>query len=249
MIVMCMRSITFWARPSCALMKARCAEFPRLVAVRSLGTSGTCDERQKKIEELKGKKDMGKPIGGSPELQKKFNELKGKVGAGENAAGSKRLRCIMLNAARLDYDGRIDFKNLQSVVADVRRYESSHPSEVIDRLENAEVVINKEMPLTAEMIRAFPPTVKLICEAGTGYNNIDLDACRQKGINVCNIPTYATEAMAHMAITLVMALSCSLVPQARALQAGDRTHMLACHLGKLPHFELTGKTLDAPVVP
>ena len=75
------------------------------------------------------------------------------------------------------------------------------------------------------------------------YNNIDLPACKDKGISVCNIPTYATEAMAHMAITLVMALSCSLVQQSQALSSGNREYMKQCHLGSLAHFELTGKTL------
>ena len=46
-----------------------------------------------------------------------------------------------------------------------------------------------------------------------------------------------------MAITYVMALSCSLWPQAQALQSGDRSYMRQCHLGALSHFELTGKTI------
>ena len=152
-----------------------------------------------------------------------------------------RLRCVMLNAARLDYDGRINFDRM-SAVADVTRHEVSDPSEVVSRVAGHEVVMNKEMPLPGELIRAFPPSVKLICEAGTGYNNIDLVAAREKNISVCNVPTYATEAMAHMSLTLVMALACSLWPQAQALQAGDRTYMQQCHLGALPHFELSGKT-------
>ena len=155
-------------------------------------------------------------------------------------AMSDRLRCVMLNAARLDYDGRISFDKV-SAIADVTRYEISDPSEVVSRVIGHEVVLNKEMPLTADLIKNFSPSVKLICEAGTGYNNIDLEACREKGIGVCNVPTYATEAMAHMSITLVMALSCSLVQQAGALKVGDRSYMKQCHLGALPHFELTGK--------
>ena len=99
------------------------------------------------------------------------------------------------------------------------------------------------MPLTGAMIRSFPDCVKLIAEAGTGYNNIDLAAAKDKEIGVSNVPTYATEAMAHMTVTLVMALSCSLVPQAAALATGDRRYMTQCHLGGLPHFELTGKTM------
>ena len=99
------------------------------------------------------------------------------------------------------------------------------------------------MPLSRELILRFPTSVKLICEAGTGFNNIDCVAARERGISVCNIPTYATEAMAHMAITLVMAQSCSLVPQVRALATGDRAHFDRCHLGAMPHFELPGKTI------
>mmetsp|Transcript_57657 Transcript_57657/g.95325 ORF Transcript_57657/g.95325 Transcript_57657/m.95325 type:complete len:419 (-) Transcript_57657:127-1383(-) len=157
-------------------------------------------------------------------------------------ASGPLLRCVMLNAARLDYDSRINFDSLASV-ADVTRYEISDPSDVVARVQGADVVMNKEMPIPAELIQDFPPSVKLICEAGTGFNNIDTAAARTKGISVCNIPTYATEAMAHMAITLIMALSCSLVPQSQALHAGNRVHMKQCHLGTLPHFELTGKTV------
>ena len=77
----------------------------------------------------------------------------------------------------------------------------------------------------------------------SGYNNIDLKACREKGISVCNVPTYATEAMAHMAITFIMALSCSLVQQAKAYAKNDKSYLNQCHLGPLPHFELTDKRL------
>ena len=136
---------------------------------------------------------------------------------------------------------RINFDKLSSV-AELTRHEISDPSEVLERVSGHEVVLNKEMPLPGDMIRAFPPSVKLICEAGTGYNNIDIAAARDMGVGVCNIPTYATEAMAHMALTLVAALACSLWPQAQALAKGDRSYMTQCHLGALPHFELTGKT-------
>jgi len=157
-------------------------------------------------------------------------------------SSAPKLRAVLLNAARLDFDGRVSFDRL-AATSDLARHEISDPSEVLARVAGHEVVINKEMPITGDLIRQFPSSVKLICEAGTGYNNIDLAAAREKGIAVCNVPTYATEAMAHMAVTLIMALSCSLVPQAKALQAGDLSYMKQCHLGSLPHFELTGKTV------
>ena len=54
--------------------------------------------------------------------------------------------------------------------------------------------------MNAEMIQRFPESVKLLSEAGTGYNNIELEAARKKGITVCNIPAYSTERVAHTAI-------------------------------------------------
>jgi len=48
--------------------------------------------------------------------------------------------------------------------------------------------------------------------------------------------------MGDYAITLVLALSCSLAPQMKALAKGDRTYMHQCHLGHLHHFEIAGKT-------
>jgi len=156
---------------------------------------------------------------------------------------SSRLRCVMLNASRLDYDGRIDFSNVEDSVDVVTRHEVSDPSQVVERVTGYEVVLNKEMPITGDLIRAFPDSVKLIAEAGTGYNNIDLVAAKERGISVSNVPTYATEAMAHMAVTMVMTLSCSLAQQVSALAVGDRQYMKQCHLGNLPHFELTGKTI------
>lgn len=158
-----------------------------------------------------------------------------------STASAGHLRCVMLNAARLDYDGRISFDKLRAS-AEVVRHDVTAPEDIVSRVTDFEVVMNKELPIPGDTIRAFPDCVKLICEAGTGYNNIDLTAACEKGISVCNVPTYATEAMAHMSITLVMALACSLWPQAQALQSGNRTYMNQCHLGALPHFELTGKT-------
>ena len=107
------------------------------------------------------------------------------------------------------------------------------PEEIVSRVEGHEVIINKEMAISRQLIDALPPSVRLICEAGTGFNNVDIDAAAARGITVCNIPTYATEAMAHMAITFVMSLACSLGPQAAALARGERGHVDRCHLARI----------------
>mmetsp|Transcript_44439 Transcript_44439/g.60271 ORF Transcript_44439/g.60271 Transcript_44439/m.60271 type:complete len:372 (-) Transcript_44439:304-1419(-) len=157
------------------------------------------------------------------------------------AAGGSKLKSVMLNAARLDFDGRMNWDKV-TAATDLTSYDISATEQIVERVQGMDIVMNKEFPIPGDVIRAFPPSVKLIAEAGTGYNNIDLDACREKGIAVCNVPEYCTEAMGDYAITLVLALACSLAPQMKALAKGDRTYMNQCHLGNLHHFEITGKT-------
>jgi len=50
------------------------------------------------------------------------------------------------------------------------------------------------------VIKQFPSCVKLIAEAGTGFNNIDIEVARERGITVCNIPAYSNDAVAQLVI-------------------------------------------------
>ena len=93
-------------------------------------------------------------------------------------------------------------------------------------------------------VDALPDGVQLICEAGTGFNNVDLDAAARRGITVCNVPTYSTDAVAHLVITYVLNFASSVVPRARALARGDTSAFTSfTALGAYPHFELQGKTI------
>jgi len=91
------------------------------------------------------------------------------------------------------------------------------------------------------LISKFPPSVKLICEAGTGYNNIDIVAAKEKNIVVCNVPSYSTEAVAQLVITFILNLSSSLIQQQIMLQQRNFDNFTKCL--QVPHFELQGKTL------
>ncbi len=147
-------------------------------------------------------------------------------------------KCVVLNAARMNYDGRLDM----SVLApEVVTYDVTEQDQILERIQDAEIVVTKEMPVSGETIKAFPECVKLICEAGTGYNNIDIQAARDKGITVCNIPAYSTQRVAHTAIMMILNLSSSMQMQMRMLEAGDRSNFTE-HL-MVDHTEVNGKTL------
>jgi len=52
----------------------------------------------------------------------------------------------------------------------------------------------------ADLLKQLPSSVKLIAEAGTGFNNIDIDLAKERGITVCNIPAYSNDAVAQLVI-------------------------------------------------
>ena len=149
-------------------------------------------------------------------------------------------KAVLLNAARLDFDNRLDFSAL-SAVAELSRFDESTPEEIVARVAGQEIVITKELPVPGELIARFSDSVRLICEAGTGYNNIDLAAAREKGIAVCNAPAYSTDAVAQLVITFVLNFSASLIAQQRMLWQGNRDNFSKSL--QLPHFELAGKVL------
>lgn len=88
-------------------------------------------------------------------------------------------KCVVLNAKKMNFDGKLDFSILSS---DVTVFDDTTEQQLQERIQGADILVTKEMPLRAEMIQQFPESVKLICEAGTGYNNIDLEATEKKGI-------------------------------------------------------------------
>ncbi len=149
-------------------------------------------------------------------------------------------KIVFLNAARIDFDNRLDFASIERISA-VTRHQDSAPEQVPERVAGQQVVITKEMPLDAELIDRLPPSVELICEAGTGYNNIDIAAARRKGISVCNIPSYSTEAVAQLVITFLLNWSVSLTRQQAMVDKKDFSNFSG--RPAVPLFELQGKTL------
>ena len=147
-------------------------------------------------------------------------------------------KCVVLNAKKMNFDGKLDFSVLSS---DVTVYDDTTNEELPGRIQGADIIVTKEMPVSAKMIQRFPESVKLICEAGTGYNNIDLEAAQKKGITVCNIPAYSTERVAHTAIMMILNLSSTMQVQMKMLANGNHDNFTK-NL-QVPHVEVNGKTL------
>ncbi|MFD1484732.1 2-hydroxyacid dehydrogenase [Lacticaseibacillus baoqingensis] len=147
-------------------------------------------------------------------------------------------KVVVLNGDVVNYDGHIDWSTIGS---DVVVYPTTAEAEILPRVADATVVVTKEMPLSGAVVRQFPASVKLVVEAGTGYNNHDLDALREKGIALTNIPEYSTQRVAHTAIMLMLNLASSMQQQLTMLAHHDYTNFTQ-HL-QVDHVELNDKTL------
>lgn len=147
-------------------------------------------------------------------------------------------KTVVLNAGLVNYDGNIDYSQIASEVV---IYDETSEDKILERVDGFTIVVTKEMKVTGDIIRKFPDSVKMICEAGTGYNNIDLDAIREKGIILCNIPAYSSDRVAHTAILMILNLASSMQKQIRMLSEGNHDNFNK-HL-MVDHVELNGKTL------
>jgi len=85
-------------------------------------------------------------------------------------------------------------------------FENTKPYEVVDRISDADIIFLNKVILNEENL-SKAKKLKLICEAATGYDNIDIDYCRKRGIAVCNVPGYSTYSVSQVSVAMVMSLA------------------------------------------
>src|ERR1044071_3047885 len=100
-----------------------------------------------------------------------------------------------------------------------RDYGSTRPEEVFERLQDATVAVVNKVPLRADVLERLPK-LKLSAVAATGTDNIDLEFCRARGIEVRNVRGYARETVPEHVLTLALALSRNLVGFRADVRAG-----------------------------
>ena len=101
-----------------------------------------------------------------------------------------------LNPGDLNWDG---FKALGELTV----YDRTLPSELMQRAAGAEVLITNKTLITAENM-ADLPELKYIGVLATGYNVVDIDAAKARGIVVTNIPAYSTASVAQMVFAHIL---------------------------------------------
>lgn len=120
------------------------------------------------------------------------------------------------------------FLDRESVKARVRKpafdndyveHAKTSPEQVVERLRDATVAIVNKVQLR-EPTLAQLPKLKMIAVAATGYDCIDVAACRERGIAVANIRNYAVHTVPEHAFSLILALRRNLIAYRRDVEAG-----------------------------
>ncbi len=115
------------------------------------------------------------------------------------------MRVVFLDASTVQHANDVDLSPLEGI-GSFQSYETTTPDQLAERLRDAAIVIANKVRLNAELITAHPD-LKVIAVAATGTNNVDLDAARRAGVQVCNVRGYSTESVAQHAVAAMLNLA------------------------------------------
>lgn len=127
-------------------------------------------------------------------------------------------------------------------LGDVTVYDRTSPEDVVSRIGDAQIVLINKTPITASIMDACP-NLRLICVEATGYNVVDCEAAKQRGILVCNVPTYGTDAVAQFTFALLLEICHQVGHHSTSVHSGDWCRSPDFCYWHTPQMELAGKTL------
>jgi glycerate dehydrogenase len=125
---------------------------------------------------------------------------------------------------------------------DVKIFDRTSPPEIFERCMEADIILSNKTEFNKANIDRLH-NVKLISVLATGYNVIDINAAKNKGIVVCNVPAYGTESVAQHTLALILELSNKLSLHIASVKNGEWQQCPDYSYSKLPLIELSGKTL------
>jgi len=113
------------------------------------------------------------------------------------------MKIILLDAKTLGSDIPLTvFSDMGEFVS----YPTTSPEEAPGRIADADVIVTNKVKLRADILK-YAPNLKLICVTATGYDNVDIDYCKQNGVAVCNVKGYSTECVAQLTVSMALSLT------------------------------------------
>ena len=147
---------------------------------------------------------------------------------------------VILDGARTN-PGDLSWEPIRAL-GELTVYPFSAPEELIERIGDAEIVVLDKPVITREIIEACPK-LRLITLFATGFNNIDVRAARERGVEVCNAPGYSSFAVSQLAAALLLEICTQAGRHSAAVRAGAwKTPEYFCQIAP-GMMEIAGKTV------
>lgn len=121
-------------------------------------------------------------------------------------------------------------------------YGDSTPQEALERVGDCDVLIVNKTKVPAALLDAAP-NLKLVCESGTGMNNIDVKACEERGIKVRNVVGYSTDSVAQTTFMHILSLMGNAPYFDAAVKSGAYSRSKVLTDVFTPFIEMAGKTI------
>ena len=148
------------------------------------------------------------------------------------------MKIVYLDAATMGDTPLDDISALGELVC----YDNSTYEEALDRVSDCEVLIINKVKVDRELL-SNAPALKLVCEAATGVNNIDLEACEERGIPVRNVAGYSTDSVVQATFMHILSLLGNAPYFDLAVKSGRYSKSgLFTDVSK-PFIEIFGKTM------
>lgn len=148
------------------------------------------------------------------------------------------MKIVFLDAATM---GSTPLTAIESL-GEFERFDNSSAEEARMRVRDADVAIVNKVIVDQAFLDAAP-NLKLVCEAGTGMNNIDAELCRKRGVQVRNVAGYSTDAVAQHTWMLILALAGRLFHYDSYVKDGRYTRARLHTDSDHPYTGLSGKTI------
>jgi glycerate dehydrogenase len=145
------------------------------------------------------------------------------------------LESYTVNPGDLSWDSFAEF-------GEVKIYDRTLEGEVVERIGDAEYIFVNKFHVTEEILDKCPD-LKYIGVLATGYNNVDVKACKERNIVVCNIPSYGTSAVAQHVFALILEISNHVYEHSKSVFDGVWSKKPDFCYWEHPIIELSGKTM------
>lgn len=147
------------------------------------------------------------------------------------------MKIVLLDTATMGSD--MEFSCIERL-GECVKYENTLSGEVSERIKDADVVVINKVQLGREVLKEARE-LKLICVFAIGYNNVDVEYCRENNIRVRNVPGYCVESVCQHTFALLFMLMENMRYYDDFVKDGSYSKSgVANHLGK-PFFEIAGK--------